>query len=186
MKCKAVLSLLLALTAAPAATLSIDPSSLTVGVGQSFDLNVDIANVSDLFAFQFDIAFNPAVLSATSVSEGSFLPGGGTTAFVPGTIDNTAGKIAVTADALVGMVPGVSGSGVLATLQFSAIGVGTSPISLSNIILLDSGFNSIDVTSSDGSVTANGSAVPEPSVAGASLLGVGMLLAISVRRKRRP
>jgi len=175
----------LALAAAQAATVSIEPSSLTVGVGSAFDLNVDISGVSDLFAFQFDVVFNPEVLSATSVIEGAFLPSGGTTAFVPGTIDNVGGEISVTADSLVGAVPGVSGDGVLATLHFAALATGTSDISLSNIILLDSNLGTIDSTSADGSVTISLTRSPEPRSALTLLAGSLALFALFVRRQRK-
>jgi hypothetical protein len=82
---------------------------------------------------------------------------------VPGTIDNVSGLISFTADALIGAVAGVSGNGVLATLNFTGIAGGSSPISLENVTLLDSNFGSIDFTSSDGSVTVV--QIPEPSPA---------------------
>ena len=54
--------------------ISIEPPSSTVLPGQAFSINVDVSGISDLYAFQFDIGFNPAVISATSITEGSFLP----------------------------------------------------------------------------------------------------------------
>jgi hypothetical protein len=84
--------------------LSIAPSSSTVGAGSNVVLDVNIANVTDLFAFQFDFSFAPGTVSAASIVEGAFLAGGGTTAFIPGTIDNVGGTIAATADTLIGPV----------------------------------------------------------------------------------
>jgi hypothetical protein len=119
------------------------------------------------------------------VSEGSFLPAGGTTAFVPGTIDNIGGEISVTADSLVGAVPGVSGDGVLATLHFASFATGTSDISLSNIILLDSNLGTIDSTSANGSVTiGEATTTPEPDSAFTLLAGSLALVALFVRRQR--
>ena len=172
----------LTLAAIPAATLSIQPSSSTISVGQTANVSVNISNVSDLFAFQFDIGFNPAVLSAASVSEGPFLPSGGTTTFVPGTIDNVGGLISFTADALNGAIPGVSGSGMLATLHFNAFAVGTSPITLENVTLLDSNFGSIDFTSTAGRINV---VVPEPGPALTLLTGLLTLLALSGSRIAR-
>jgi len=181
---KALVLSVLAFTAVQAATLSIDPSSLPANAGNPVDLNVDISSVSDLFAFQFDITFDPTVLSATSVTEGPFLASGGTTAFVPGAIDNVAGTITVTVDALIGMVPGVNGDGTLATLEFTALAPGTSAVSLSNIILLDSSFGTIDSSNLDGSVTVTATSVPEPGPAFTLLAGSLTLLALYVRRQR--
>src|SRR5579872_3309794 len=101
--------------------LSIQPPSTSVGAGSNFAVDVNISNVSDLFAFQFDIGFNPGILSATSITEGLFLPGGGTTFFIPGTIDNIGGTISSNADTLIGAISGVSGSGTLAIIDFTAL-----------------------------------------------------------------
>jgi adhesin HecA-like repeat protein len=53
------------------------------------------------------------VLSATGITEGSFLPSGGSTFLIPGMIDNNAGIIAFNADTLLSAISGVSGSGTL-------------------------------------------------------------------------
>src|SRR5579872_4655605 len=103
------------------AILSIQPASTSTSPGSTFAVSVDISNVTDLYAFQFDIGFNPATLAGVSVTEGSFLPGGGSTFFIPGFIDNTGGTIAFSADTLIGPIPGVSGSGTLATIDFTAV-----------------------------------------------------------------
>jgi len=153
--------------------LSITPSSPVVQPGQSFSLHVDIANVTDLFALQFDLAFNPAVLSVASITEGSFLPSGGSTFFIPGTIDNTGGTIAATGDSLLGAIAGVSGSGTLATISLQALTLGTSSITLSHVLLLDSSLGEITVSLGAGSVTVQpATGVPEPSAT--LLLAIGL------------
>ena len=138
--------------------LSIEPPSLLVQLGKSFSLDVRISGVVDLFAFQFDLAFDPLILSAGSITEGPFLPSGGATAFIAGTVDNTAGTITATVDTLIGAIPGVNGSGVVASVDFQALSVGTSPITLSDAILLDSDLNNIPFRIVNGGVT-----IPEPS-----------------------
>jgi adhesin HecA-like repeat protein len=141
----------------------------TVAQGSMFAVDVNIANVTDLNAFQFDVGFNQNNLMAMSVAEGSFLPSGGSTVFIPGTIDNTDGVIAATADALVGAV-GVSGSGTLAVFDFSAIGSGTTDLTVSNVILVDSNGNLINLVSN----------TPEPSTV--ILFALGALgLALKLR-----
>ena len=185
---KALLASLVAFAAVQAATVSIDPSSTTVGVGNTFSLNVDIADVTDLYAFQFDVGFDPTLLAATSESEGPFLSSAGTTIFFPGTIDNVGGAVSGTADVLSGAISGASTSGtpgLLATLQFTALAEGTSAISLSNIVLLDSSLNDISFTSMDGSVTVVPvGAVPEPRLILVLFAGFLILLAFHVRRRR--
>jgi general secretion pathway protein D len=157
-----------------AATIGIVPSTTTVLPGASFTLDVDITDISDLYAFQFDVGFAPDILSATAVTDGAFLD----TGFFPGFIDNTAGTISFAADSLAGPVPGVSGSGTLATIEFLALAQGMSPVTLSNVILLNSTLADIPVTTASGSVSV---IIPEPS--SALLLTVG-LLAIGTRVRR--
>ena len=159
--------------------LSIQPSTLTVAPGQSFALDVDISDVADLYAFQFDLGFDPTVLSGISVSEGAFLPSGGTTFFIAGTIDNVGGTIAFNADSLIGAIPGVTGSGTLATVEFSALGGGSSQVDISNVTLLDLNLDTIAADTVGGVV--NVSAVPEPGTM--SLLLIASLAAFGLRAR---
>src|ERR1017187_3751935 len=164
----------------------ISAGSTDVLVDQIFNLPVSIADASDVYAFQFDLAFDPTILQLLSISEGSFLPSAGSTFFIPGAIDNIGGNAISNADTLVGDIPGASGDGDLVDFTFQAISPGASPLALSNGILLDSGFNFIPFTTMDGSVTVS-SATPEP--AGLSWIGclavTGMLLAKRGRRAGR-
>jgi hypothetical protein len=159
-------------------TLSVQPANQSVNSGQSFSVTVN-ATATDLFAFQLDLTFNPSVLSATSVTEGSFLSAAGTTAFLPGSIDNAGGTISFNADSLIGPVPGVTGSGSLLTVRFTGIHAGASAIDLTNVTLLDSSLSNISVTTVDGSAMVLGtSSVPEPSSSAlclAVLCGLGLI-----------
>jgi hypothetical protein len=165
-------------------TLSIDPASSILSVGSNVTLDVNIANVTDLYAFQFDLSFAPSLLSAVSIVEGTFLPGGGATFFIPGTIDNVGGTVALTADTLLGSGPGVDGSGTLAILTLTGLAPGTSAIDLSNVFLLDSNLNSIGASLQSGSVTITSPTTPvsEPNTLVLLLAGVVGVF-IFLRRK---
>jgi hypothetical protein len=148
--------------------LSVVPASSTVNVGSSISYDINISNVTDLYAYQFDLNFNPAIVSAVSITEGSFL----TSFFIPGAIDNTGGTIAGSADSLTGPGPGVSGSGTLAILTLQGVASGSSNINLMNVILLDSSLSPIsNVSLQSGSVTVN-----EPS--SLALLFAGMAASV--------
>jgi len=156
----------------PAITLSVLPSLQTASVGDGFSLDVAIANVTDLFDYQFDLTFDKTILRADSVLDGGFLTSGGGTSVFGGpfvlTLDNTTGLVTVL-DSLLGPAPpatGVTGDGVLAAIMFTALATGTSDIGLANVILEDSFGNRLDAQLSGGQVNVNGPApapVPEPS-----------------------
>jgi adhesin HecA-like repeat protein len=164
-----------------AAILSIEPASQVIQFGQNASLDVVISDVVDLYAFQLDLAFNPIVLSVVGVGEGPFLPSGGTTTFIAGTIDNDAGTISALADSLIGLIPGVSGTGSLVELNFNALSLGTSVISLSNVLLLDSGLTPIAVNIANGAVGV----VPEPSTLLVLASGIGAFLLVGWPRRHR-
>lgn len=207
------------------AVLTVVPSGPIVA-GQTFTVAIDVTGptvshsgttitspVTDLAAFQFDLAFNcivptasptgcapgAALLDALSVMEGPFLPNGGsnTTLFEPGTINNAAGEISSIGD--VGF-SGVTGSGTLVDVTFEALGTGTTDIAIlanSDLLLADSNGDSIVV---DNSVTTSptlqtfptneflSSAVtitPEPSSWQLMALGGMVMLAAAVAGGKR-
>ncbi len=162
-------------------TISLQPSNTTPLVGSSFDVTVNISSVTDLFAFQLDILFDPTILSATGISEGSFLPSGGTTFFIPGTIDNSLGSIEITADSLIA-ASGVSGSGDLVTFTFSALAKGTSSLNLANVELLNSNFDNIEFASNGASVSPGTPVSRVPETNSSILLSLGVLAMFVWRR----
>ena len=164
--------------------VSVQPSTTTPTVGSSFNVLINISAVTDLFGYQFDIQFNPSILSAKSVTEGLFLSAGGATFFIPGTIDNTAGTITFTSDVLISAVSGVTGSGTLANVGFSAIAKGPSAISLSNVELLDSKFNDIAFSTTGTNITVDGTSPRIPESNTGLLLGLGTLSMLILSKVR--
>jgi hypothetical protein len=151
-----------------------------VGQQDSLSVDVPISGVTDLFAYQFALIFNPAILSATLVEEGTFLKGFGPTSFVAGTSDSKAGIIDNIAGTLVGSIGGASGNGFLVAVTFLANAVGVSPLQLSDVILLDSSLSEIPVTVQAGSVTVE----PIPEAGTAGMLTLGVLATIGMRMCR--
>ena len=162
-----------------AGTISIQPSATTLPLGSLLPLDVNVSGVSDLYAWQFDIAFNPAVLSANNVTEGGLFSSVGVF-FSPGSIDNAAGTITFIGDSLSGPGPGISTNGTLAQISFTSIGSGNSGIDLANVILLDSGLNDVAATSSGAEVTVT--ATPEPGSILLLVTGIGVGCFLKRRR----
>ena len=114
----------------PKLGLSFSTTTTNVRVGDTFMLHLNSEKVTDLAGWQFGIVFDPAVLEALEVSEGDFLKReGGTTFFRQGRIDNAAGKITGLSSALISE-KGVSGTGTLLSVTFSAKAVGETQVTL--------------------------------------------------------
>ena len=109
-------------------------SESPIHIGDTFTFDVRAENVSDLAGWQFDLAFNPAILEAKGVSEGGFLKtDGGTTFFQSGRIDNAAGNIT---GLIAGRISegGVSGSGSVLQVKFKAKSGGETVLALQNFL----------------------------------------------------
>jgi hypothetical protein len=166
-------------------SISISPASQTVSVGQTFTLNIDIDQIANLFDYQFSLSFDPAVLAAQSVTEGALFANTGDSFFFPGAIDNSGGAILTTVDTLLGNVPGVSGPGTLATVQFTVVGAGTTSINFSppdDLILQDSQGNVLPVTARSAQIAADAS-VPDPATL--SLVTLALVF-FGLRHRFRP
>jgi general secretion pathway protein D len=159
-----------------AAVVSVQPSTLTVTTGQTFSLAVDVTGITDLYGYQFDLYFNPAILSAVSVSEGTFLASGGPTIFVPGTIDDVGGTITYNADILESATSGVNGSGTLVNVAFQALTTGSSSVQIENLLALNSFGEGIVASETDSAVLVVSSAAPEPENSLLGAIGFGLLM----------
>lgn len=144
--------------------LSLVAPAGPVAVGSTFALSLRVDDAVDLYAFQLDLRFDPALISAGAMSEGTLLASIGPTSFMPGMVDNPAGTITFIANSLIGPVPGATGDGTLVEFMFQALNGGTATFNMENVLLLDSAFNTITPILVPGSVAIGAAvAVPEPS-----------------------
>jgi PKD repeat protein len=136
----------------PAAKIHVDSIPAQYRINDTITLNVMISNVTNLFAWQAGMTFNPSVLQCvttkapsntvtnateTAFVEGSFLKNGGNTWWLTGSLDNNAGVIGYYGCSLYGSTFGVSGNGVLFAINFKVTGEGPLNIHLTDVVLIN-------------------------------------------------
>jgi hypothetical protein len=156
-------------------TLGGFQSGRVVKVGTIFEVEIHISDVSGLFAYDIDVDHDGGILDATAVTEGSFLPSGGTTAFFS---DDSANPVNAAAT-LLGLVPGVSGSGTLFTIEYIALATGISSLQFSLVDLVDDQLNAILVDASGGRIVVQAAPLPSTLL----MLGVGLAAIAGLRRR---
>jgi len=130
------------------ATIYVSPETTVGTPGQNFTVNIKISDVVDLYGWEFRLGWNATLLEALNVTEGPFLKQGGETFFCS-KINNTAGYMIVDCT-LLGNVPGVSGNGTLAIVEFYVETFGECTLDLYDTILVSSVEQSIEHTVIDG------------------------------------
>jgi hypothetical protein len=161
----------------PAAALPLLSLSASQA-GSVVQVEVTASGATDLYAYQFSLNFDPAVLHATTVNEGAFLASAGPTFFDAGTTDNVSGSVSFVFDTLLSAVPGASGSGILAVIDFSVQQWHTlTTLGLSDVLALDSNLNVLP-TQTQGLRLQ----IPEPGML--ALLAIGLLALTLVMRRR--
>ncbi len=132
--------------------VKIIPATKHTYLSGTFTITLTVENVTNLAAFQTELAYTPSIVNATAVTLGAFLSSTGRTVSPVGpTIDNTTGKVTFGAFSF-GSQPGASGSGALATIAFQPRAVGTTTLHLQNLGLADPNSNPITATTEDGQV----------------------------------
>ena len=148
--------------ALPVLAVDMDPGSpgiqatRSVALGSTVTIDLvaqDFTAIEPLQAFELDLDFAPAVLSASAMSVVGFLV---TPVFE---VERTIGVASVALAAATLGPSGASGTGVLVSITFEAFGPGTSPLDLRDVLLSAPFGEPIDALVSDGSITV----VPEPS-----------------------
>lgn len=135
-------------TASSIATIYLDPQTSFGEIDQNFTIKINISDVVDLYGWEIRLKWNSTILDALAVTEGPFLKSGDNTFFTY-KVNNTLGNVIVDCT-LLGNVPGVSGSGTLATLQFYVETVGECPLDLYDTILVNSAEQPIEHIAVDG------------------------------------
>jgi len=136
--------------ASPDTTIEIDPANNVANPPESFIIEINVADVTDLFAYEAKIGFDKNVLKATDVEEGLFIEDQTTSPMGTYFTYTISDKFVYATCVTLGVVPGVSGSGNLFTVTFTIKDGGESTLHLYDTILLDSTGAEMSHGTSDG------------------------------------
>ena len=131
-------------------------SQTPIHIGDTFTLDIRAENITDLAGWQFDIAFDPAMLEALNVTEGDFLKQNGANTFSQsGSINNGTGRI-TGLNALRLSPSGVTGTGTLLKVDFKAKREGETTLILQNVLFASAKGESIAVSPHETCIVIEG------------------------------
>jgi len=134
--------------------VAIDPPEKKAYIADGqFTVDIVVNDVDNLGQFEFVVDFDPAVIAFVSFAEGPFLSSTGRTVIcLPYDLGPGSKQYGCSSG---GAEAGPDGSGVLATISFSPIAVGTSAVDLHDVGLYDAtpDVNPIPAAAQDGQVT---------------------------------
>ncbi len=137
-------------TATPLPNVFVDPLSQTT-FSDTVSVDIRVAGVAAFGNYAFTLAWDSAVLSLVSVTNGSFL---GSTGRTVACLPPLVGSGSVDFGCLTtGGFGGPNGDGVLATVRFATVADGSSPLTLASVSLTDIANSPIPATTTDGAAT---------------------------------
>jgi hypothetical protein len=151
-----------------------------VNPGEQFTISIATSPGTAIAGMQFNLAFDPAVVTAVSVAEGNLLSqGGASTYFNPGTINNVAGTINGVAGAITTPGQSVATPGTFATITLTAGAQGgTSALTLSGVVVGDVNGQAVAISVVSGQVIINRAPVLNPIGARSSNEGTALTFTI--------
>jgi len=133
----------------PTTTVSIAPASQEIFLGSTGITDVLVEDVTDLYVFEFQIAFDPTLVEVVQIQPGDFLSPDW---LLENSVDNDNGTLAYALCQL-NPSPPQSGDGVLATITWRGKAMGTSPITLTYVQLGAPAGVPIPSNTQDGEIT---------------------------------
>lgn len=150
-----VLSMVGVASAEPYVNVSSQTTDAKLGDVFTVNITADPKGDERIYAASYDLYFDATVLEATEQTQGDFLGQGGVgTDETLNRINNTRGKI-VYVETRTGDVGGATEPGVIASINFTVIGIGISDLTLKDVQLSDYELNNIDVSTTNGTVTVS-------------------------------
>ena len=133
-----------------------------VVAGEQFTVEVVVEPGAEIAGVQFDLAFDPSLVTVDSVAEGTLLSqDDASTYFSSGSIDNVSGNIDGVAGAIITPGQTVSATGTFAVITVTAGSAsGTCPFTLSGVIAGDVNGQPVEVIIANGQVIIDADAPP--------------------------
>jgi len=129
------------------------PSSAKKIVGSTLSVSVNVANVSNLYGYDFKLYYDTRILDVKNVTEGTFLKSKGSTFFkvkeMKDNYNSTHGRIWMYSTMLSPAKP-ASGSGTVAIIEFKGVKAGTTAINLYDTKFVNSNSGRINISASGG------------------------------------
>lgn len=125
--------------------LIFKPSATEVPRNGTVTVDLQIDNAADLFSAPMRIKYDNKVLKLLEVQRGPFLGSDGQQVTFSDSKAEDAGSAIINMNRVAG-AGGISGSGLLLTLKFQAIGPGVSPVRFEEVTLRDARLETIAVT----------------------------------------
>lgn len=138
----------LAKASQPVTTIYVHPSINYATLGQTFSINLSIANVTDLWGFELKLGYDTTILDIVQVSIPPFL--NEPTWLLANEIREDEGWYWVAILAWGPEVPSKSGSGTLVTLTFEVTGIGSCILDVYGTMLITKEGELIDHVVEDG------------------------------------
>jgi len=144
-------------TTPPTGTTVAFVASTSPNQGDTFNLQLDITNASNIRSYGFDLLYDATALEYISTSEGDFLSEAGTiqTSFNAGLENGNLGKVVIGNARLNVPQTGVSGSGDLLDITFRSLTATTSTIVFDTPSFISDESGDISVTFENRTVTTN-------------------------------
>jgi general secretion pathway protein D len=114
------------------ARLRFDRSPIEAAPGSRMTLNLVVDNATDLFTAPLKVSFDPKAVRMIDARRGSLLSTDGQDVIFSKNVLNDTGEATINISRFPGAT-GVTGSGVLVTLEFEAAAPGTTSINVSNV-----------------------------------------------------
>lgn len=136
-------------------SVAVNPPTTALMTSDSVTLSIVVNNVANLHAVSTVLTFDNAIVQCYAVANGPFLGTSGQSVFFNASPAPNPSANSITIDQAILGFAAVSGSGVLYTIKFRAVGGGTSPISISSVDMRDLSNNQLPCTVAPGTISVN-------------------------------